>query len=88
MWVPKATIANSVPTIIVLSSTTFKSEAGTVTTMLTPLRALLTPTDDPESVTEDEEMIDVNTMPIRVDINMVYYLPTEFRARGDNIEIA
>ena len=75
--------SSKVPEISVASDDESESEDEAET-----LRAL---TYEPEnSVTEpnEEEMVDFDASPVRMDINMGYYLPAEFHAPNDGGEVA
>ena len=52
------------------------------------LRALRHIPENSEIEPNEEEMMDFDASPVRMDINMVYYLPAEFRAPVEDGEIA
>ena len=75
--------SSEVPEISVTLEDGSESESGAVT-----LQTLEYIPENSETEPNEEEMVDFDASPVRMGINMVYYLPAEFRAPVEDGEIS
>ena len=92
VWVPKQVEVTTVPMITATAPTPSKEEDTLVvaTSPPSPTLSAIDENSESESMPEDdEEMVDFENTPVRkgVDMNMVYYLPAEFRAIDEEGEV-
>ena len=93
VWVPKQVEDTTVPIITAAAPTPSKEEDTLVvaTSPPSPTLSAIGENSEPEPTPEDdEEMVDFENTPVRegVDMNMVYYLPAEFRAVDEEGKVA
>src|SRR5207244_1131351 len=80
-----------IPMITAATPTPSEEEDTLVAATLSPSPTLsaIDENSEPEPTPEDdEEMVDYETTPTQVDMNMVYYLLAEFRAVDEEGEVA
>ena len=92
-WMPKQVKDIAVPMVITTALTPSEEENTSIAASSTPPPPPPSTDEIPEQapvLEDDEELVDFENSPTRegMDMNMVYYLPSEFRAIDEEGEVA